>query len=400
VRIAFGIGEDGMFGWRRRSEGFEWREYVRTTVLVRRADRQRKIDDARMAALAKAKDTRDRGVAAASAVADSVWRQITELVTATASALWDWIKAFAATSWSIVCAVAVALAERIPPLPRPSLPWPTLPRFEWSFPSLAKDGARAATRLLPDVGLRLPINPKLIGGGGVALALILVGGPMLRSSDSVTTARLVPAVAAPPATATLAGRASAISGDVLRVDGQLVRLAGIETPELKQPCFKSNGRHWNCAASAKAALDKIVRGNSVNCARSGQDDEGRIVATCRIDDADIAENLVRGGHVFAASGMFASYGSAESEARSATIGVWQGETARPGEWRDQIWQEAKKTSPEGCPIKGYVRASSRLYAMPWSAGYDGARVRTVRGDRWFCSEDEARSAGFKLANRS
>ena len=39
-----------MFGWRRRSEGFEWREYVRTTVLVRRADRQRRIEDVRVAA--------------------------------------------------------------------------------------------------------------------------------------------------------------------------------------------------------------------------------------------------------------------------------------------------------------------------------------------------------------
>ena len=46
-----------MFGWRRRSEGFEWQEYVRTTVLVRRADRQTQIDDVRMAALNKVKDT-------------------------------------------------------------------------------------------------------------------------------------------------------------------------------------------------------------------------------------------------------------------------------------------------------------------------------------------------------
>ena len=44
-----------MFGWRRRSEGFEWREYVRTTILVRRADRQRRVEDVRVAALEKVK---------------------------------------------------------------------------------------------------------------------------------------------------------------------------------------------------------------------------------------------------------------------------------------------------------------------------------------------------------
>ena len=53
-----------MFGWRKRSEGFEWNEYIRTTVLVRRADRQRRLDDVRLAALAQVKDVRDRGVEA------------------------------------------------------------------------------------------------------------------------------------------------------------------------------------------------------------------------------------------------------------------------------------------------------------------------------------------------
>ena len=73
---------------------------------------------------------------------------------------------------------------------------------------------------------------------------------------------------------------------------------------------------------------------------------------------------------------------------------------RPGDWRAQVWEEAKKAAPDGCPIKGYVRASNRTYAMPWSTGYEDGKIRTVKGDRWFCSEEEARSAGFKLSSRS
>jgi hypothetical protein len=53
-----------MFGWRRKNEGFGWQEYVRTTILVRRADRQKRLDDARLAALSKVKDTADRGIEA------------------------------------------------------------------------------------------------------------------------------------------------------------------------------------------------------------------------------------------------------------------------------------------------------------------------------------------------
>jgi endonuclease YncB( thermonuclease family) len=226
---------------------------------------------------------------------------------------------------------------------------------------------------------------------------------MLRSSDGISTATRVPTVPAPADQASpgaLSGRAIAISGDVLRIEGQLIRLAGIEAPEANQPCVKGNGHRWNCGASARSALEKIVRGKTVSCTKSEDGAGGRITASCRIADGDVAEALVRGGHVFAESGLLASYGGAESEAKSAEIGVWQGEAIRPNAWRDQVWEEAKKSAPDGCPIKGYVRASNRFYAMPWSHGYDGAKVRTVKGDRWFCSEDEARSAGFTLASRS
>ena len=59
------------------------------------------------------------------------------------------------------------------------------------------------------------------------------------------------------------------------------------------------------------------------------------------------------------------------------------------------WQEAKGRSPEGCPIKGQVTGSSRFYVLPWSPDYERARVQTARGERWFCSEQEAVAAGFK-----
>jgi endonuclease YncB( thermonuclease family) len=386
-----------MFGWRRRSEGFEWQKYVRTTVLVRRADRQRKVDDVRMAALAKAKDTRDRGVAAGRAVADTVWQRIVAVVSAAARTCWRAMSIAAASAWSgfrsatrdVSTATTTFFANHMPSLPRP----------QWSRSNSAPGAVRRATKLLPDVGFRLPFNARTIGGAAAAVGLILVGGPMLSSSQGITTARLIPTVTAPKRESDLTGRATAVSGDLIRVNNQLIHLAGIEAPEPKQPCFKGNGKRWNCGASARTALEKIVRGKTVACTASGQDGDGRALASCRVNDVDISETLVRGGHVFAASGLFASYSTAESQAQSEQIGVWQGDTVRPKEWRAQIWEDAKRIAPEGCPIKGYARASDRVYTMPWSHDYHGAKVRTVKGDRWFCSEDEARAAGFKLSSQ-
>ena len=113
-----------MFGWRKRSEGFEWKEYVRTTVLVRRADRQRRMDDARLAALAQVKDVKDRGVEAgkekisaakslASDVAVSVGSQLVILL----QKLWSVLAASAVSAWSSLTRV---LAEV--PMPAIDLP--------------------------------------------------------------------------------------------------------------------------------------------------------------------------------------------------------------------------------------------------------------------------------------
>ncbi len=78
-----------MFGWRRRSEGFEWREYVRTTVLVRRADRQRRIEDARLAAVEKVKNAADAGAEAGRASASFVGSQFSKLLSIIVEALLD-----------------------------------------------------------------------------------------------------------------------------------------------------------------------------------------------------------------------------------------------------------------------------------------------------------------------
>ena len=123
------------------------------------------------------------------------------------------------------------------------------------------------------------------------------------------------------------------------------------------------------------------------------------LARCTADGADIAEQLVRGGHVFASNELFASYASSEREAAGAGAGLWSGVAERPSEYRAKKWDEAKRTAPDGCPIKGRVSEIGRVYVLPWSPSYDRVKVRTAKGERWFCSEDEARAAGWKPTTR-
>ena len=378
-----------MFGWRRRSEGFEWREYVRTTVLVRRADRQRRIDDARLAALAKVKHARDAGADAGRASVSFAGSQLSKFLSLIGSALLDFVVAafYVVTRWS---KFAFAVLSDV-------LGGVAGPLFEAA--RVPANAAREKVKAMPDVARKLPIKLQHILAAAAVLGLIYLGGPILRTADGVSVATLTPEPQ--PGTSGISGRASAITGDLMRVGGTLVRLDGIEAPAPSQPCYRQNGRRWGCASAARTGLDRIVRGRAVTCAASGQDDSGHVLARCVVDGTtDVATELVRNGHVFAAKSLFNSLSSEEDAARSAKIGIWQGDVSRPQEWREQAWEEAKRDAPDGCPIKGLVRASEKLYALPWSADYARARVRTERGERWFCSEDEAKAAGFLPSSQS
>ena len=52
--------------------------------------------------------------------------------------------------------------------------------------------------------------------------------------------------------------------------------------------------------------------------------------------------------------------------------------------------------PGGCNIKGNVNTrGERIYHVPGQKYYDKTRISASHGERWFCSEEEARAAGWR-----
>ncbi|MFN0217689.1 MAG: thermonuclease family protein [Hyphomicrobium sp.] len=399
-----------MFGWRRRSEGFEWQEYVRTTILVRRADRQRRVDDARMAALAKVQHAKDVGIEAGKAGVDLAAEKARHAATSTVRLVADGALAFFTAIGrffkSAYDAGAKLVSAHLPERPQPRTERPVHERYaeRRAFRDLRPRPRGDAEDLEPDTGERPGLSSHPAFGyalhGAAALFLILVFGYALRGGGDLGSGSPIQTSSIVAEPLALEGRATALTGDALRLNGSVVRLAGVAAPEDNQPCFTAKGRRWSCSAFARKALDRLVRGKRVACEPSGVDDAGVRRATCTIDGQDLARAMTRGGHVFAETGLFAAYSSDEDAARQEQAGVWQGETLRPEEWRDRVWEEAKRAAPDGCPIKGVMRAGEGVYAMPWSSDYVESRLRDSKGDRWFCSEQEARDAGFKPALRS
>lgn len=49
-----------------------------------------------------------------------------------------------------------------------------------------------------------------------------------------------------------------------------------------------------------------------------------------------------------------------------------------------------------CNIKGNVSTrGERIYHVPGQKYYQETRISASHGERWFCSEDEARAAGWR-----
>ena len=49
----------------------------------------------------------------------------------------------------------------------------------------------------------------------------------------------------------------------------------------------------------------------------------------------------------------------------------------------------------GCRIKGNISQNGRIYHVPGSPSYEQTKIDESKGERWFCSEAEARAAGWR-----
>ena len=92
----------------------------------------------------------------------------------------------------------------------------------------------------------------------------------------------------------------------------------------------------------------------------------------------------------------------EDQARQKRVGIWAGSFEMPWEWRAaERSPTAPQTAPDGCVIKGNISSSSgkRIYHMPGQQDYDATRISPDKGERWFCTEEEAVAAGWRKAGR-
>lgn len=202
------------------------------------------------------------------------------------------------------------------------------------------------------------------------------------------------------AAATGAGKSAArvIDGDTIELAGEKLRLEGIDAPELAQSCALPSGRSYACGKEAARALTRLLAAGPVTCIGETRDDYGRLLATCHAAGVNVNAQMVRSGHAFAFRRYSQSYIAQETEARRYKAGLFAGAAEAPWDFRARKWAAAASDpAPGDCRIKGNISKSGRIYHMPWSPAYARTRIDARQGERWFCTEAEALSAGWRAA---
>jgi endonuclease YncB( thermonuclease family) len=220
----------------------------------------------------------------------------------------------------------------------------------------------------------------------------------LRFLIILTVAFLAAAPVAAQQTLVFSGPVKMGDGDSLRVGGsENLRLIDIDAPEMDQTCDLTNGAIFACGAWVADTVRAAFDGRTATCRAQRRDRYDRPLVTCIIDGEDLGARLVREGLARTYRDAPA-YAEEQKAAILAARGLWAMSMQDPAEHR-RARAQATPAPNAGCVIKGNISSNGRIYHRPGQEHYERTRIRPETGERWFCSEAEARAAGWRPARR-
>lgn len=130
------------------------------------------------------------------------------------------------------------------------------------------------------------------------------------------------------------GNVYVVDGDTFHMNGQKIRVWGIDAVELHQTCLKS-GEVYECGKSARLYLQSVIGKDVPVCtAKTKSPKETRTVASCQMDGKDIGREMVKAGWAIDYKHFSkGKYSAEERDARENRRGIWAGEFENPYNWR-------------------------------------------------------------------
>ena len=123
-----------------------------------------------------------------------------------------------------------------------------------------------------------------------------------------------------------------VDGDTIVLNGEKIRISGIDAPELKQMCMNGDEKVF-CGKTAKMILVKKIGNQTPECIREGKDVYKRTLAECFINGVSLSSFLVRSGYAFAYRKYSDKFIKDEEFAKENKLGMWSMKSQYPWDFR-------------------------------------------------------------------
>lgn len=196
---------------------------------------------------------------------------------------------------------------------------------------------------------------------------------------------------------------SVVDGDTIKVlienEIKTVRLIGIDSPETSYP--KNTVECFGEEASLK--LKELVNGKKVLLQKDDTQDDldkyGRLLRYVYLEDGtSINKFLVEKGYAreytYLLPYLFQEeFKEAENWAKENSLGIWDKTACQ------DLYTEVESERDEACSIKGNIShlTEEKIYHLPGCKSYQDVTINESKGERWFCNENEAIDAGWRVA---
>ena len=195
-----------------------------------------------------------------------------------------------------------------------------------------------------------------------------------------------------------------VDGDTIIFKNKKIRLFGIDAPETNQYCFDKNKIKYSCGLNSTKELIKFIKLNSnksIKCTDYDIDQYGRNISECWIGKISINSWLVKNGYALAYLKYSNKFFRDEKKAKEKGLGVWQGRFIYPWEWRrGKRFNNNNNPDKKECYIKGNISSKGqKIYHLPGNLNYEETKINENKGERWFCSEQEAKMNGWRKSKK-
>jgi micrococcal nuclease len=205
-----------------------------------------------------------------------------------------------------------------------------------------------------------------------------------------------------------------VDGDTVAIDmdgiSETLRLIGINTPETVDPRKPVECFGVEASNKAKAVLTGQEVSIETDTSQGERDKYGRLLAYVFLKDGTNFNRLmIEEGYAYEYTYNLpykyqSEFKEAQREAQTNNIGLW----AQDACGEDGSQTQTPVTVPssvsisedasDSCTIKGNINSSGeKIFHVIGCGSYSRTEIDTVKGERWFCTEQDALDAGWRKA---